>query len=96
MSVPSVRTVVVLPAPFGPRNPNTSPTPTSNETSSNATRSPNRFDRWSTERAGARASARETWDGAASPPLRAGVARPARAGWPPATSSAPMRDERRR
>ena len=25
ISVPSVRTVVVFPAPFGPRNPNTSP-----------------------------------------------------------------------
>ena len=25
MSVPSVRTVVVFPAPLGPRNPNTSP-----------------------------------------------------------------------
>ena len=25
ISVPSVRTVVVLPAPFGPRKPNTSP-----------------------------------------------------------------------
>ena len=33
MSVPSVRTVVVFPAPFGPRKPNTSPWPTSNETS---------------------------------------------------------------
>jgi len=45
MRVPSVRTVVVLPAPFGPRNPNTSPRPTSKETSSNAMRSPKRFDR---------------------------------------------------
>ena len=52
-SVPSVRTVVVFPAPLGPRNPSTSPRPTSNETSSNATRSPNRFDRCSTESAGA-------------------------------------------
>ena len=43
MSVPSVRTVVVLPAPLGPRNPNTSPRPTSNDTPSNATRSPNRL-----------------------------------------------------
>jgi hypothetical protein len=43
--VPSVRTIVVLPAPFGPRNPNTSPCPTSKETSSKATRSPNRFDK---------------------------------------------------
>src|SRR5580704_6673801 len=39
-SVPSVRTVVVFPAPFGPRNPKTSPWPTSNERSWNATRSP--------------------------------------------------------
>ena len=45
MSVPSVRTIVVFPAPFGPRNPKTSPCPTSKETSSKAMRSPNRFDR---------------------------------------------------
>jgi hypothetical protein len=42
-SVPSVRTVVVFPAPFGPRNPNTSPWPTSKETSRKATRSPKRL-----------------------------------------------------
>jgi hypothetical protein len=42
--VPSVRTIVVLPAPFGPRKPKTSPCPTSKETSSKAMRSPNRFD----------------------------------------------------
>jgi len=48
ISVPSIRTVVVLPAPFGPRNPNTSPYPTSNETSSTATRSPKRLVRCST------------------------------------------------
>ena len=52
MSVPSVRTVVVFPAPFGPRNPNTSPWPTSKETSWNATRSPKRLLRRSTESAG--------------------------------------------
>src|SRR5262245_32381417 len=51
--VPSVRTVVVLPAPFGPRNPNTSPYPTSNETSWNATRSPNRLPSPCTDRAAA-------------------------------------------
>ena len=33
MSVPSVRTVVVFPAPFGPRKPKTSPWPISKETS---------------------------------------------------------------
>jgi hypothetical protein len=38
ISVPSVRTVVVLPAPFGPRNPNTSPLATLNETSDTAVR----------------------------------------------------------
>ena len=43
MSVPSVRTVVVLPAPFGPRKPKTSPRPTSNETSSKATAVAERF-----------------------------------------------------
>jgi hypothetical protein len=53
MSVPSVRTVVVFPAPFGPRKPNTSPWPISKETSSNATRSPKRLPRPRTEIAGA-------------------------------------------
>ena len=43
ISVPSVRTVVVLPAPFGPRKPNTSPQPTLNETSPKAVRSPKRL-----------------------------------------------------
>src|ERR1700761_293878 len=43
ISVPSVRTVVVFPAPFGPRNPNTSPWPISKDTSENATRSPKRL-----------------------------------------------------
>ena len=52
MRVPSVLTVVVFPAPLGPRNPNTSPRATSKETSSNATRSPKRFVRWLTTRAG--------------------------------------------
>lgn len=37
--------VVVFPAPFGPRNPNTSPFPTENETSSTARRVPNRLAR---------------------------------------------------
>ena len=41
------------PAPLGPRNPNTSPRPTSNETSSNATRPPKCLARWWTESAGA-------------------------------------------
>src|ERR1035441_5530286 len=53
MSVPSVRTVVVFPAPFGPRKPNTSPWPISKETSSNATRSPKRLPRPSTDSAAA-------------------------------------------
>jgi hypothetical protein len=48
ISVPGVRTVVVLPAPLGSRKPNTSRSPTSNETSSNATRSPNRLFKCST------------------------------------------------
>src|SRR5437764_387676 len=52
ISVASVRTVVVLPAPFGPRKPKTSPWPTLNDRSSKARRSPNRFERWSTSRAG--------------------------------------------
>ena len=40
-SVPRVRTVVVFPAPFGPRNPNTSPRATLNDTSATAVRPPN-------------------------------------------------------
>src|SRR5215469_11037258 len=56
-NVPSVRTVVVLPAPFGPRKPNTSPYPISNDTSSNATRSPKRLLSPRTEIAGALLSA---------------------------------------
>src|SRR5665213_155422 len=52
ISVPRVRTVVVFPAPLGPRNPNTSPDATVNDTSWNAVRSPKRFVRWSTLRAG--------------------------------------------
>src|SRR4029453_15003510 len=52
MRAPSVRTVVVLPAPFGPRKPKTSPKPISRETSSNATRSPKRLPRPWTESAG--------------------------------------------
>ena len=53
MRVPSVLTAVVLPAPLGPRNPNTSPWATLKETSSNALRSPKRFVRWLTTRVGA-------------------------------------------
>ena len=40
ISVPRIRTVVVLPAPFGPRNPNTSPPATLNDTSDTAVRPP--------------------------------------------------------
>ena len=36
----SISTVVVLPAPFGPRMPNTSPGATENETPATASRSP--------------------------------------------------------
>ena len=39
----SMRIVVVLPAPFGPRNPNTSPATSSKETSETTSRFPNRF-----------------------------------------------------
>ena len=53
ISVPSVRTIVVFPAPFGPRNPNTSPCPISKLTSANATLSPNVLPRPSTVSAGA-------------------------------------------
>jgi hypothetical protein len=40
IGVPRIRTVVVLPAPFGPRNPNTSPAATLNDTSDTAVRPP--------------------------------------------------------
>ena len=36
----TVRMVVVFPAPFGPRNPNTSPASTSNDSDSTPTTSP--------------------------------------------------------
>src|SRR3984885_14057312 len=51
ISVPNVRTVVVLPAPFGPRNPNTSPLATLNETSDTAVRPPKTLVRWLTSMA---------------------------------------------
>ena len=47
-SVHSIEIVVVLPAPLGPRNPNSSPGATSNDTSSTAVKPPNRFTRCST------------------------------------------------
>jgi hypothetical protein len=53
ISVPSIRTVVVLPAPFGPRNPNTSPLPTLNDTSSTALLPPKTLLRWLTSIAAA-------------------------------------------
>src|SRR4051812_8262083 len=43
-----MRSVVLLPAPFGPRNPTTSPLSTRNETSFTASCAPYRFERWST------------------------------------------------
>ena len=45
-----MRIVVVLPAPLGPRKPNTSPARTSNDTSATASRLPNRLVRCSAER----------------------------------------------
>src|SRR5262245_28723471 len=51
-SVARTRTVVVFPAPLGPRKPKTSPAPTSNDTPSNAIRSPKRFERDSATIAG--------------------------------------------
>ncbi len=63
----SVRTMVVLPAPLGPRNPKTSPRSTSKDTSSNAMRSPNRFERWWTASA---CSGRVAWAGAESVVMR--------------------------
>ncbi len=43
INVASKRTVVVLPAPFGPRKPKTSPAARRNDTSDTASRSPNRL-----------------------------------------------------
>src|SRR5690349_15527822 len=42
----SIRIVVVFPAPFGPRNPNTSPGCSANDTSSTIVRSPMTLVRW--------------------------------------------------
>src|SRR5512140_1494151 len=46
----SIRIVVVLPAPFGPRNPNTSPRWRANDTSETTSRSPYLFASLSAER----------------------------------------------
>src|ERR1700722_18133982 len=46
ISVPRIRTVVVLPAPLGPRKPNTSPCATLNDTSATAVRAPKSLVRW--------------------------------------------------
>src|SRR5436853_4611366 len=51
-SVQSIPMVVDLPAPFGPRKPNTSPVPTSNETPSTAVNVPKRLVSLSTTIAG--------------------------------------------
>src|SRR5438270_4979866 len=51
-SVHSMLIVVVLPAPFGPRKPKTSPAATSKSTPFTASSSPNRFTRWLTWIAG--------------------------------------------
>ena len=48
ISVPRIRTVVVLPAPLGPRKPNTSPCATLNDTSATAVRAPKSLVRWLT------------------------------------------------
>src|SRR5579859_4663901 len=48
ISVPRIRTVVVLPAPLGPRKPNTSPCATLNDTSATAVRVPKSLVRWLT------------------------------------------------
>src|SRR5919106_2842829 len=50
-SVHSIEIVVVLPAPFGPRNPNSSPGATVNDTPSTAVKSPKRLTSWSTSTA---------------------------------------------
>ena len=70
-----MRSVVLLPAPFGPRKPTTSPLPTSNETSSTATWAPYRRLRWETEitRAG---STPRRWPRAGPAGLRAMLALP--------------------
>src|SRR5262245_6634351 len=54
ISPPIIRSVVVLPAPLGPRRPKTSPPATSKLTSSTATRSPNRRVTFRTEITGYR------------------------------------------
>ena len=56
MSVPSVRTVVVLPAPFGPRNPKTSPLADLERDVFERDAVAERFDRWLTDSAASRRS----------------------------------------
>src|SRR5580693_1674708 len=51
--VPRIRTVVVLPAPLGPKKPNTSPRATRNDTSATAVREPKTLVRWLTSIAAA-------------------------------------------
>jgi hypothetical protein len=51
IGVPNIRTVVVLPAPFGPRNPKISPPATLKDTSDTAVRPPKTLVRWLTSMA---------------------------------------------
>src|ERR1019366_2380860 len=69
ISVPRIRTVVVLPAPFGPRNPTTSPPATLNDTSDTAVRAPKTLVRWLTSMAAGTARAGGRLGGAC--PVRA-------------------------
>ena len=76
MRVPSARTVVVFPAPFGPSSPNTSPWPTSNETSRKATRSPKRLVSRLTASAGVSLSGVDVLTSLSIMPVRSAVVTP--------------------
>src|ERR1017187_4429396 len=77
IKVPRARTVVVLPAPLGPRKPKTSPYATSKDTPENAVRSPKRLVSCLTIRAGSRGGASTaTAATRSSPSVTDGFARP--------------------
>src|SRR5579871_3752965 len=70
MSPSSIRSVVVLPAPFGPRKPVIVPGARANESESTASTEPNRFVRDSTTTAGAKPEAASSDNPTTPLPLR--------------------------
>ena len=76
----SIRSVVVFPAPFGPRKPVIVPGSSANDSESTASTEPNRFVNESATTAGAEAAAVPAITGSdtATPRLRVGTANPGR------------------